>query len=262
MKICKVDGCNGKHHGEGYCGKHYMQFKRYGESLTPPYKQHKSCKVEGCYNKHKGLGYCSKHLYQYKKYGESLTPPLKQKNEIIKYEDYAEIVLLDKYENEKDRTIIDLKVIDKVAKYKWCVDNKGYVRNDEVGLLHRFIVDCPEDMVVDHINHNPLDNRKCNLRVCTQAQNSMNTSKTKKNGITSQYKGVGFHKKSGKWRSRICINGKQKCLGYYDNEYDASVAYDKSAILYHGIYCNLNHSIDNYIDYIKELGLEPDDFKL
>ena len=45
--------------------------------------------------------------------------------------------------------------------------------------LHRFITNCPKDKVVDHINHNTLDNRKCNLRICTRFENNQNNSNNK-----------------------------------------------------------------------------------
>ena len=120
-------------------------------------------------------------------------------------------------------------------------------------------IDVNDNMVIDHINNNPLDNRIINLRVCTQTQNQMNRQKRRRN-TTSQYKGVCWLKQNKKWKAQICINNKRKHIGYYDTELEASIEYDKAAILHHGIYCNINHPIENYIDYIIELGLNIDDF--
>lgn len=183
---------------------------------------------------------------------------MKSKNKIILHDDYAEVVLYNKYKEEIGRAIIDLEDVDKIKNYKWHIA-EGYANNKSTGKMHRFIIDCPKGMVVDHINGNTLDNRKCNLRICTIAENSRNRNKYKKNA-SSIYKGVSYDKKKGKWRAIIQINKKSKHIGYYDSELEASIQYDKKAILYHGVYAKTNHSIENYYDYIMELGLDVDDF--
>lgn len=113
----------------------------------------------------------------------------------------------------------------------WCLDHIGYVRHSLTGggvvFLHRWIMNAPKGKVVDHINHNKLDNRRCNLRLCNRRQNMWNR-KPNKNG-TSKYKGVSWYKKSNKWRATISINGTKKTIGYYNNEYDAHLAYEKIA---------------------------------
>jgi hypothetical protein len=76
-------------------------------------------------------------------------------------------------------------------------------------------------LVVDHINNNKLDNRVDNLRITT---NRENTYKIQFN-YSSKYKGVCWHKKNNKWISRISINGKNKTLGCFVNEFDAHLAY-------------------------------------
>jgi hypothetical protein len=79
-------------------------------------------------------------------------------------------------------------------------------------LVHRFITKCPDDKIVDHINHNPLDNRLANLRICRPFDNS--------NNKIIPTTGVNKHC-SGKWRATITIDNKQISLGYYDNYNDA-----------------------------------------
>jgi len=82
-------------------------------------------------------------------------------------------------------------------------------------------IPCGYNIVVDHINRNPSDNRLCNLQLISNRQN---LSKDKKNK-TSKYTGVGWHKASNSWRSRIYIDNKNVLLGNFDNEYDAHLAY-------------------------------------
>ena len=146
-------------------------------------------------------------------------------NEIIEYDDYAEIVLYDKNCEEKARTLIDLEDVDKVKGYKWCLKNSGHVHNHDIH-LHRLIMDCPDDMVVDHINHNTLDNRKSNLRRWTQRQNMMNKKCT----------GVSWDNKSKKWRARITYKNKQIHLGMFDNKEEALEARRQAEIDLFGKY--------------------------
>ena len=77
--------------------------------------------------------------------------------------------------------------IEKVSKYKWHVLSNGYIattlKNRKLLLLHRYITNCPEGKVVDHINHDRSDNRKINLRICTAKENAQNRI-DKPKGIT------------------------------------------------------------------------------
>ena len=99
-------------------------------------------------------------------------------------------------------------------------------------LLHRFIVNCPSGYCVDHANGNTLDNRRENLRICTQAENRFNSRKSKSN--TSGYKGVSYSSHAKKWRSQIKRNNKIIHLGYYDTPEKAYEAYVAASKKYHG----------------------------
>ena len=110
--------------------------------------------------------------------------------------------------------------------------------NGNTGLrLHRFIMNAPKGKVVDHINHNKLDNRKCNLRVCTQSQNTMNSSLRSDN--SSGYTGVYWYKSRSKWLVRITVNGKCINLGYYDDLEEAVKVRKEAEIKYFGEYRRL-----------------------
>ena len=92
-------------------------------------------------------------------------------------------------------------------------------------------------MVVDHINGDTLDNRKCNLRICTQADNIKNRKKDIDN--SSGYKGVNWSKSNKKYLARICVNKKIIYLGYHATAELAYSAYCEASKKYHGEYGRL-----------------------
>lgn len=103
--------------------------------------------------------------------------------------------------------------------------------------IHRVIMDAPKGMSVDHINHDTLDNRKSNLRICTNAENRRNSISRK--GL-SKYKGVSFSKEMKKWQACIFPNKKAIRLGFFDIESEAAIAYNIAAKKYFGEYASLN----------------------
>lgn len=163
-------------------------------------------------------------------------------NEIIEYDDYAEIILYDRHGNEKARAIIDLDDVDKCKYYRWSYDSTGagYVKcRSENIRLHRFIMDAPNNLYVDHINHNGLDNRKSNLRICTKQENDFNKQTLRRN--TSGYPGVS-QLPNGKWRAYITFNRRQICLGRFSDIEDAIRARRQAEIDYFGSYSPNNNS--------------------
>jgi hypothetical protein len=105
-------------------------------------------------------------------------------------------------------------------------------------LMHRLIMNCPDGMVVDHINHNSLDNRECNLRVCTNQQNLWNSVKHC-DAMTSKYKGVHYHKQSNRWRSQIRTPDGQ-IYKDHSTELEAARDYDQKALKYFGEFAYVN----------------------
>lgn len=196
----------------------------------------KKCKVKGCSNPHHAKGYCKKHYLQMYRYGEILYKTRFDKNKIIIHDNYAEIVLLNKDGEECGRALIDLEDVDKVKDIKWYLSH-GYAKNSNSNLLiHRLVMDCPDDKVVDHINHNTLDNRKSNLRICTKYENSKNAQLSKNN--TSGTTGVYWNKLKNKWQAGIKVNYKQIHLGYFDTKEEAVEARKQAEIDYFGEYRN------------------------
>jgi hypothetical protein len=98
-------------------------------------------------------------------------------------------------------------------------------------------------ILVDHINGNTFDNRKENLRLCNNKENSRNIGKRKGN-YTSKYKGVNWNLQSNKWTARINTDNGRKFLGYFNNEKDAGIAYNEAAKLYHREFARLNNIED------------------
>lgn len=99
--------------------------------------------------------------------------------------------------------------------------------------LYREIMKCPAGLVIDHIDHDPMNNQKSNLRICTKGENNMNR-------LSSSPRGVGWHKKNKKWQARIGTKGKQLFLGMFDTQKEAAIAYNIASLKYYGdtIYLN------------------------
>jgi hypothetical protein len=101
--------------------------------------------------------------------------------------------------------------------------------------LHSFLTNWP---LVDHINGDGLDNRRCNLRPATLVENARNRRLPSNN--TSGFKGVNWHRGNGKWAASITADGRRHSLGYHDSPEDAGRAYDAAAIRLHGEFACLN----------------------
>jgi hypothetical protein len=92
--------------------------------------------------------------------------------------------------------------------------------------------------VVDHINGNGLDNRRENLRICSQALNCANAKKTK--GKTSRFKGVFWNRQSKKWCAQIGNKKRNHIIGYFNSEARAAQAYNRKAKEFFGEFARLN----------------------
>ena len=130
--------------------------------------------------------------------------------------------------------LVDDKDFDWLNQWKWYF-NSGYaVRGcPERILMHRVILDTPEDMVSDHINRNKLDNRRSNLRNVTSSQNKVLIPMLSTN--TSGYRGVHWAEKLKKWIARISVNNKSIYLGCFKKVEDAVKAYNDSVLIHHKI---------------------------
>ncbi len=134
--------------------------------------------------------------------------------------------------------IVDDRDFEWLNKHKWSVGkygnrfyavrskmkSKGVFRTE---FMHRLITAATPLRQVDHINHIGLDNRRCNLRLCTMEQNRHNAVPHK--SAISKHKGVVFHRPSRKWVARIYHRGIRTHLGCFESEKGAAIAYNKAA---------------------------------
>lgn len=143
-------------------------------------------------------------------------------------------------------TLVDECDVGEISKYSWYAlktRNDFYaVRYEDKRVigLHRHILACPNGLSVDHINGDPLDNRRNNLRIVTHQQNMSNRKKRKI--ATSKYKGV--HWLQGKWRAEIQKNGKKVWRQGFNDELEAAKAYDKNAKVIFGEFALTNFKED------------------
>lgn len=158
-----------------------------------------------------------------------------------KYYIFNNIVFV-KFSNCDEFFICDLDDWIILKRNCWYKSNDGYACSRTSGnmeLFHRLVMNCNEDKLVDHIfqvSNGICDNRKNNLRIVTQQQNSMNAKLSKNN--TSGYKGVYWKKHCNKWSAAITYNGKQIHLGYFDDIEKAIKARADAELKYFGEYRN------------------------
>lgn len=137
------------------------------------------------------------------------------------YEIQEDYVIM--YTSKGDCFLVDLEDFPRVREYCWCKSGDYFVGT--VGskgvLLHRFIMNPPEDKVVDHIGgtNTIYDNRRCNLRIVTLAENNKNQNRLS----TSPTGVVGVLQYNDRYMAHISVDGKDKHLGYFDS-FEAAVA--------------------------------------
>lgn len=126
---------------------------------------------------------------------------------------------------------------DKIRNYIMAVRTEGYGKNKKTVYLHRLIMSCPKGLFVDHINHDTLDNRKSNLRICTVAENTRNSVKSSRN--SSGYKGVSWNSKNKNWRVQINVDNRHIEVGSFKDKVEASKAYLQASKQYHRQFSHL-----------------------
>lgn len=175
-----------------------------------------------------GVAYCNKHYLRMYNNGSTEIIGRKKNDYVIS----GDSVIMTT--NQGVDFIFDLKDLDKVRKYSWCLSRTGYLVaniNGKVTKLHRYILDAPSNFVVDHINRDPKDNRLINLRLCSTSQNNKNTSLQKNNKLS--YPGIR-KTKHGKFNVRITCNRSEIHVGNYETFEEAVSARKQAEVEYFG----------------------------
>lgn len=142
--------------------------------------------------------------------------------------------------------LVDDVDYDYLMQWKWYFIKDGYaVRSDYSNgripkqiKMHREIIATPQGYLTDHINGDKLDNRRSNLRRCTETENIQNRGVQSNN--KARYKGVGYQKKWNGYVARINVNGSTIYLGCFKVAEDAARAYDNAAREHHGEFAYTN----------------------
>lgn len=175
-----------------------------------------------------GEPYCKKHYLQMYRHGHILNRTIYDGNDYIEHDFYYEIISYDKYGNKNGSILIDKDNLELVKQYKWHIRKScdklyaiatipnGTKSNNKKIHLHKLILNTKS--IVDHINGNSLDNRKSNLRIVTNQQNSFNMRKKRFVGI----KKMPYKKES--YQAYIMKDYKQIYIGTYKTFEEAILA--------------------------------------
>lgn len=179
-----------------------------------------------------GYTLCSKHMHQFHKYGKFLDNIPRTNNDLNDYvinrQNNTAIFSLYNQKNVKiGEFIIDIDDLQKVKYHKWrlsyCKKNPNCshvitglpynkTQKDLSWVILNYIPDNSKNECIDHINNNPLDNRKSNLRICTQGENTLNKGFVSNNTIG--FIGISFCNKCNRYDPEIRLKYKRCHLGY------------------------------------------------
>lgn len=142
--------------------------------------------------------------------------------------------------------IVDAEDFERINQWNWSASSyrgkfracRFTERNGRPTFMHHVILGIPHDTMIDHKSGDGLDNRKQNLRRCSNQQNSFNKGMYSTN--TSGFKGVVLDKTSRKWKAQITVNGKGFSIGRFKTAEAAALAYDEAAKVVHGTFARTN----------------------
>lgn len=191
------------------------------------------CIVKDCNRESRARGYCDKHIAMFYRCGYIKERNNRMRNEIIIKGNISEIILYTGDSIPTTKTIIDTEDVDKIKDIKWALAH-GYAKSYTLKIgLHNYITGFKP---TDHINGDPLDNRKSNLRKATLAENNRNTSYQKNSKCP--FKGVSPDPmlKSRPYMASIC----SKKIGRFETMEEAAWMYDQYAVQIYGDFARLN----------------------
>lgn len=136
--------------------------------------------------------------------------------------------------------VVDPEDYERLARFAWFAATGGYAARNvkkRKRSMHREVLGVEHGVQVDHIDGDKLNNRRSNLRPCTNQQNCFNQAGRPG---TSRFKGVFWNRKSRKWQAGIRKDYRARHLGMFENEMDAAAAYDRAARELFGDFARLN----------------------
>lgn len=172
--------------------------------------------------------------FDYRRENLQIFSPYRNEYVITKDGKAALLILRDRSRKVVSETIIDVDDLDRVlSEGRWYLrKNDRYVAMGRNGvLLHRFLLNPPDDLAVDHINGDKLDNRKENLRILSHAANAQNRASANVSSKTG-IRGVSWSKNMNKWWAQVKINKRLVHSSYHDNILDAEIAARNARALY------------------------------
>jgi hypothetical protein len=132
---------------------------------------------------------------------------------------------------ERPFVLISAEDWERVRGHSWFIMSTGYAAANVMGkqtMLHRFLMNPPAGLLVDHINGRIWDNTRVNLRICTHAENSRNARKRVRKQDPSNprpvcdFPGVRWHKLTKKWQASVQVNGRAEYLGIFTDPVEAA----------------------------------------
>jgi hypothetical protein len=139
------------------------------------------------------------------------------------------------------KVFVDREDVKLLSFYSWYIAKKGYAATSIQ--MHRLIMNCPPDKVVDHINGDTLNNMKTNLRICSPSENGGNRRLNINN--STGYRGVWFNARSNTkpWQAQIKQDGQVIALGTFATAEEAALTYDTAAHSFFGQFARLNFPV-------------------
>lgn len=178
--------------------------------------------------------YCNKHYLRMKNNG-TIEPKIRART--CTYETIEDSIVITTKKGIK--ILADIKDEAAVKRYSWCISKTGYAVaniNGKVVKMHRYLLGAEwEGKMVDHKNHNTLDNRRNNLRICSCQENARNKSVTK--NCSSGHLGIRVTA-AGTYQARITHCRKEIQLGTYKTLGEAIKARNEAEDRYHGEFGN------------------------
>ena len=185
----------------------------------------KTCIVDGCDSKILAKKLCSRHWQQMKHHGKIIRTRHDENVFLEINKDTMAVIIDHKPSKSSYLSFFDKEDYGLIKKYKWHLTYLNYSATYEktsLGKRHRRMhqILFPKNKVTDHINRNVFDNRKSNLRSCTQCENlkNKNLRSDNKSGAT----GVTFHSQRAKWQVKIAVNEKWTHVGLFEKFEDAA----------------------------------------